>query len=106
MRKGLTIGGALTVAVFALGWLFLAPHQIGGTTTYVVTHGVSMEPNFHTGDLAVLRAQQSYHVGEVVAYRSATLHTVVMHRVVGVGGGTFTFKGDNNSCEAVIVAGS
>jgi signal peptidase I len=97
MRRALTVGGALTVAVCALGWLFLAPARLGGRTTYVVTHGTSMEPRFHTGDLAVLYARSSYHVGDIVAYRSATLHTVVMHRIVGEQAGLFTFKGDNNS---------
>ena len=87
----------LTVAVCALAWLFLAPAKLGGQTTYVATHGISMEPKFHTGDLAILRARPSYHVGEVAAYRSATLHTIVMHRIVGDSDGRFTFKGDNNS---------
>jgi len=97
MRKLLTIGGVLTVVGCALGWYFLAPQQLGGHTTYVATHGISMEPRFHTGDLAVLRPTTSYEVGDVVAYRSATLHTVVMHRIVGRDGTGFVFKGDNNS---------
>ena len=97
MRRVLTVGGVLTVTVCALAWLFLAPAKLGGQTTYVVTHGISMQPKFHTGDLAILRAQPSYHVGQVVAYRSATLHTVVMHRIVAENDGRFTFKGDNNS---------
>jgi signal peptidase I len=97
MRKGLTVGGVLTVAVCALAWLFLAPTRLGGQTTYVVTHGISMEPRFHTGDLAILRSKQTYHVGDVAAYRSATLHTIVMHRIVSENDGHFSFKGDNNS---------
>lgn len=97
MRKGLTVGGVLTFAVCAVAWLFLAPANLGGRTTYVITHGVSMEPKFHTGDLAVLRAKPEYHVGDVAAYHSATLHTIVMHRIVGDSDGRFTFKGDNNS---------
>ncbi len=56
-----------------------------------------MEPRFHTGDLAILRAAPEYRVGDVAGYRSATLGAVVMHRIVADDGGVFTFKGDNNS---------
>ena len=39
-----------------------------------------MEPGFHAGDLAILRTADRYAVGDVVAYRSPILNTVVMHR--------------------------
>lgn len=93
----LTAGGVLVGCVFALAWYFLAPRSLGGETSYVVTHGVSMEPQFHTGDLAILRAAPEYRVGDVVGYHSAKLGTVVMHRIVADDGGVYTFKGDNNS---------
>jgi hypothetical protein len=53
---------ATTLGILILGclWFYFAPTQLGGTTTYVVTHGVSMEPRFHTGDLAIVRSQSSY----------------------------------------------
>ncbi len=76
---------------------WFAPSQFGGETTYVVTHGISMEPRFHTGDLALVRAQSSYHVGEIVAYDSRMLHTVVLHRIIGRDGSRYIFKGDNNN---------
>ncbi len=78
-------------------WFYLAPAQLGGSATYVVTHGTSMEPHFHTGDLAIVRSQSSYHVGEVVAYQNHRLHTVVLHRIVGREGDRYLFKGDNNN---------
>jgi signal peptidase I len=86
----------VAVGTLAIGWLLFAPRQLGGTAAYVATHGVSMEPRFHTGDLAVLRPGP-YHVGDVVAYRSALMHSVVMHRIVAIRQGRYTFKGDNNS---------
>ena len=55
----------------------------GGGTTYLATHGTSMEPRFPTGDLAILRPADSYAVGDVVAYWSESLDTIVMHRIVG-----------------------
>ncbi|MDT0274277.1 signal peptidase I [Blastococcus goldschmidtiae] len=85
----------IAALVLAAAWLFW-PTQLGGATTYVTTHGVSMEPGFSTGDLAVLRPAGSYEVGDVVAYHSESLNTVVMHRIVAVEGDRFVLQGDNN----------
>jgi signal peptidase I len=68
-----------------------------GEVSLVTTHGISMEPRFHTGDLAVLVPSSHYHVGEIVGYHSPLLHIVVLHRIVAEHDGLFTFKGDNNS---------
>ncbi len=87
----------LSVVVLFVGFMTLAPQQIGGPVDYVVTHGISMQPRFHAGDLAIVREADQYQVGDIVAYNSATLHTVVMHRIVAQEGDRFVFKGDNNS---------
>ncbi len=68
-----------------------------GEVALVTTHGVSMEPRFHSGDLAVIVPSGSYHVGEIVGYHSPLLHITVLHRIVAEHNGLFTFKGDNNS---------
>ncbi|MCW2636171.1 MAG: hypothetical protein JWQ99_2538, partial [Blastococcus sp.] len=86
---------ALAALVLAAAWV-LWPTAAGGWTTYVATHGVSMEPRFHTGDLAVLRPAGAYSVGDVVAYDSASLNTIVMHRIVDVDADGFVTRGDNN----------
>lgn len=91
------ISSALGLIVLGCLWFYFAPVPFGGSTTYVVTHGISMEPRFHTGDLAIVRSQSSYHVGEIVAYDNKMLHTVVLHRIVGRSGGHYIFKGDNNN---------
>ncbi len=83
--------------VAAVVWWFFAPTEIGGSTRYIVTSGISMEPRFHTGDLALVRPVDSYHVGEIVAYHSTLLHIVVLHRIIAVDGNRYVFKGDNNS---------
>ena len=88
----------LTVAFVSLlivGWWYFAPTKIGGTTRYVVTKGTSMEPMFHSGDLAIGTTGQ-YKVGDVVAYWSTLLHTVALHRIIAIHDGRYTFKGDNN----------
>jgi hypothetical protein len=56
-----------------------------------------MVPKYRTGDLVILRRSGGYHVGEIVAYRSPLLHSIVLHRIVGESDGLFTFKGDNNA---------
>ena len=94
LRSGLITGALLLLA--GAFWLFLAPPKIGGSTSYVITGGISMEPHFHTGDLAIVRPAGHYHVGEVVAYRSTLLHVVVLHRIIAIDGGRYEFKGDNN----------
>jgi signal peptidase I len=86
---------AVAALVLAAAW-FLWPASLGGATTFVSTHGISMEPGFSTGDLAVLRPADTYAVGDVVAYRSETLDTIVMHRIVSGDASGFVTQGDNN----------
>lgn len=92
-RRGLNIAAYLAIGLVALA---LWPQRFGGTMTYDITHGTSMQPAFHTGDLAVLRTASTYAVGDVAAYRSPTLHTTVMHRITAKSAKGYTFQGDNN----------
>lgn len=92
----LVVGAVVGAALLGVVVLTL-PQSLGGATSYVGTHGTSMEPRFHTGDLAMIRASDSYRVGDVVAYHSDLLDTTVMHRIVAVRDGHYTFQGDNNS---------
>jgi signal peptidase I len=94
-RKLLTLLAGLVA--LAAAWSFLAPGTFGGSTNYVFTSGVSMQPRFHTGDLAVVRASGNYRVGEIAAYESHSLHTLVLHRIVARDGARYVFKGDNNT---------
>jgi signal peptidase I len=87
---------AVLVLLFAVAWIVAGPTRLGGTTTYVATHGTSMQPRFHTGDLALVRAASGYRVGDVVAYRSESLRRVVLHRIIGRDGDRYVFRGDNN----------
>ena len=78
MRNSLTpkklIAAVTLLAVVAVAWTSAAPTAIGGSATYVVTDGISMQPRFHAGDLAIVRHESSYHVGEIVAYHSRMLN--------------------------------
>jgi signal peptidase I len=91
------LSSALGLIVLACICFYFAPTGLGGSTTYVTTEGISMQPRFHAGDLALVRSQGSYHVGEIVAYHSRTFHTIVLHRIVAIAGDRYVFKGDNNN---------
>lgn len=99
-RRSSLLRYGVSVALFVAGvgaWAAFAPPQFGGTATYVSTYGTSMEPKLHKGDLVLVRPESDYHVGQVVAYHSNELHTVVLHRIVDRDGDRFVFKGDNNT---------
>lgn len=87
----------LSLAVLLAAWLLLAPTQLGGSASYVVVAGSSMDPEFREGDLVVLRQAQRYAVGDVAAYRSAELGALVLHRIVDREAGRFVLRGDNNA---------
>lgn len=91
------LAGLVLWAVVGFAWFCFAPPALGGETNYVVTDGISMEPRFHGGDLVLVRAEKSYRVGQIVAYRSKALDTVVLHRIIGINGSHYIFKGDNNN---------
>ncbi len=97
-RRSLTrvFAGALGLLLLAAGWLFFGPTQVGGTTSYAVIVGTSMEPMLHRGDLAVIREESTYRVGDVVLYEAPQLGSNVLHRIVRVQGDKFVLKGDNN----------
>jgi signal peptidase I len=88
--------GALGLLIVAAGWLFLGPTQLGGSTSYAVIVGTSMEPMLHRGDLAVVREESTYRPGDVVLYQARELGSNVLHRIVRVQDGRFVLKGDNN----------
>ena len=94
--RRLVSGGLGLIAVACL-WFYFAPVGLGGSTTYVVTDGISMEPRFHAGDLVLVRSQSNYRVGEIVAYHSTVFHTIVLHRIIRRAGARYVFKGDNNN---------
>jgi signal peptidase I len=98
--KRIRLRPSLFTAAFLLAvaaaWFYFAPTQVGGSTRYVVTAGTSMEPRIHTGDLGIVRPARQYKVGDIAAYWSTMLHTVVLHRIHAIHGSTYVFKGDNN----------
>ena len=91
------VGGAVVGFAIVLGlWAFFAPMELGGSTTYSVTAGISMEPLLHQGDLALVRHQSAYEVGDAVLYQSSVVNRPVLHRIILIQDGHYFFRGDNN----------
>jgi signal peptidase I len=67
-----------------------------GRAVLVTTHGLSMKPVYHQGDLVVVAGSGPYHVGQIVAYRLPVKQMVVVHRIIGGDAAGFVMKGDNN----------
>jgi signal peptidase len=88
------------LGVGVLWFLLLGPSFVGGPASYVVVAGDSMQPTLSSGDLVVLRHQDTYHEGDIVAFRlpkgELAEGAIVIHRVAG---GTaqegFITQGDN-----------
>ena len=88
----------------AVGWLFaialFLPVSMGGRVSWVEVSGQSMEPTYHTYDLALTVRTGAVKVGDVIVYRVPRCdpgagHQVI-HRVIGgdaVRG--YITKGDN-----------
>jgi signal peptidase I len=99
LRKG--AAALVALAIVAAWWAFLRPSSVGGPLTLVTVTGTSMQPRFQTGDLAVMRDAETYHRGDVVAFRAEVVPgergAFVIHRVVGGGAASgYVLQGDNN----------
>lgn len=91
---------ALVTAALLVAWfLMLRPESLGGPATYVMVDGQSMEPALGSGDLAVVRQQDDYRPGDVVAFRVPEGQPgeggMVIHRIVGEAPDGFVTQGDN-----------
>lgn len=92
VRSGIELlGTAVGLALIAVVVLTLT-----GSMAWVITTGVSMQPQFEEGDLAVVRPAAAYDVGDVIAYRNRDLDRIVLHRVVDVVDGRLVTRGDSN----------
>jgi len=87
---------AVGFVIVLAGWLFFAPVNIGGQTSYVILIGNSMEPDFKRGDLVLVREMDAYSVGEIVAYDHPHIGTV-FHRIIQQRNNRFILKGDHNT---------
>jgi signal peptidase I len=96
-RGGELLALVALTAVLVCTW----PQSLGGRVAYIMVSGHSMEPTMHLGDLAVLRRQSTYRVGEIVVYHvpdgEVGAGALVIHRIVGGSARSgFTTRGDHN----------
>ena len=94
-RVTASLASAFTLIAVIAAWIAFAPPQLGGQTSYVIVSGGSMEPGMHRGDLAIVRGQATYGVGDVVTYRHPQIGPVI-HRIVAIDGPRYVLQGDNN----------
>lgn len=95
------VGWALVVVLVVLGVLYVLPTRFGGTTSYTVVAGKSMNPTYQTGDLLIGRPRANYEVGDIVIYSVPAdqpgAGSGVVHRIVGGDGESgWVLQGDNN----------
>jgi signal peptidase I len=96
-RRALVLASSVLIATTWFAWL--RPVALGGTASYVVVQGGSMEPTYQDGDLVLIRESGTYREGDVIAFRAGGTFedpTRIIHRIVGdTGEGTFKTQGDN-----------
>jgi signal peptidase I len=104
VKRRVSRAASLTlVAAVIVVWAFtLRPQVLGGPAVFVAVRGSSMLPTYEHGDLVVVQAAATYHIGEVVAYRVPAgeigAGKIVIHRIVdGDATHGFTMQGDHNS---------
>ena len=85
------------MSAFAVVLGLLSAWAVGTHVSLLTTRGSSMAPIFRGGDLAVTTTADEYRVGDIVAYRTEPYGIMVLHRIVKISGGRYTFKGDRNS---------
>ena len=91
---GRAIGWLVLSGVVGAWWLFLAPAALGGPVTPIITRGISMEPTYTSGDLAIGYRDRSPAVGDVLVARHPS-GAIVLHRVIGQDAAGFITQGDN-----------
>ena len=89
------------VVLVGLWAVLLRPASLGGSVTYLVIRGNSMEPSYHGGDLVLVRTTAEYRIADIVAYRVPSgdigAGHLVIHRIAGGDGGAgYLLRGDNN----------
>ena len=92
----------LTAEAVVLLWLFL-PTNLGGSTSFIVVNGRSMEPIYRSGDLIITRRQMECRIGDIITFAARDPQTGrisgnVVHRIrSGSPDDGFITRGDNKS---------
>lgn len=100
-RRARRWAGHLLFAAAVVVWgVFLRPDVLGGSASYVLVSGHSMQPRLQTGDLVITQRKDTYARGDVIAYRvpkgEPGAGARVIHRISGGSAREgFRTRGDN-----------
>ncbi len=102
-RSAPAVARLVALVAFLVVWaILLRPVALGGSATWVLVSGGSMEPRLSDGDLVLTRRDSHYRRGDVIAYRiprgDVGAGSMIIHRIAGGDGRTgFITRGDNRT---------
>lgn len=82
--------------VFAGMALFYWPASLYGNSEYILLFGDSMLPTIQPGSLVIVKPQEFYQNGEIIAFENSGGINIV-HRIIEIDDDTFVTQGDNNA---------
>ncbi len=98
-RRVLALLGTIFIwfAVAVDAW-YLWPTNLGGSTSFVIVSGSSMEPTYFGGDLVIARKMEP-SIGDVIVYAPEGFGGAqIVHRIIGGNGEDgWVMQGDNNT---------
>jgi len=103
MRRALGHLRTVVVVAMTVGALYLVlPPSLGGRTTFTMVAGTSMEPTYHTYDLAITYRKSDPVPGDIIVYKVPDGEPgegrQVIHRITGGDADTgYVTQGDNRS---------
>ncbi len=104
VSRALSLSGYALFVALAVGWFLLArPTVLGGEATYLKVAGGSMLPGLQSGDLAIVRRDREYEIGDVVGFRipppQPAAGSIIIHRIVALEGAGYRTRGDNGATD-------
>ena len=75
--------------------IYLWPSQIYGNTSYIMLLGNSMSPTIESGTFVIVKSEQDYFLGDIIAFINEDNRNVV-HRIIEKTDTGYITKGDNN----------
>ena len=86
------------IIAFAAAWLFYQGlAALAGTPMPIVSVvSDSMLPILHRGDLRFVAHENALNIGDIAIYQQQGSSFTIVHRIIGMEGERYIFKGDNN----------
>jgi hypothetical protein len=79
-----SVAASLVLVILAVTWvIWFRPQRFGGPALYVEATTTAMAPDINKDDIAIVRKQVIYRVGDVIAYRHPALRAGAAIEVFG-----------------------